>query len=142
MKNNKIGNNIQAYVSKKYLIIIFCLFFIVIPYLLTWFLVGEFDLLKLNWFHFGENNNYIFNLNILYIFLGIIVISIFFFILFLLCFKLLKLDAIPFMIMSHVIGISSIVTGLIPYYEKTISYIIIARFLIVIFLALFFFFFI
>lgn len=140
MKDIKTNKDIKNYTSQKYLIVAFCLFFIIVPYLISWFLIGEFNFLKLNWFHHLENNVYVFNLNILYTILGIIGLSIIFFIIFLFLFKILKLDSIPFIIMSHVIGISAIVTGLIPYTNKTFSYIIIARFLIVIFLALIFFF--
>lgn len=140
MKNNKIEKSVQKHTSQRYLIVIFCLFFIIIPYLITWFLVGEFNFLKLNWLLHSINKIYVFNINILYIFFGIMGLSILFFVLFLFVFKFLKLDTIPFMMMSHIIGISAIVTGLIPYYDKTLPYIIIARFLIVIFLALFFFF--
>lgn len=137
---NKIEKNTKNYVSKKHLIITFCLLFILVPYLVTWALVGEFDLLKLNWLVPFFNGNYTFNLNILYIFLGIISFSILMFLPFFFFLNCFKLNAIPFIIMSNVMGISAIVTGLIPYDNKSISYIIIARFIIVIFASLIFFF--
>lgn len=141
MISNKNKISVKNYVSKKHLVIIFCLSFIWIPYLIVWLLFGEFNLLKLNWFKVStESNDYVFNLNIFYIFLGIICFSLLLFIIFFNAFKLLKLNSMPFIIMSHAIGVSAIVTGLIPYNDGNFTYIIISRFLIVISIALLFFF--
>lgn len=105
-------------------------FLIIILYLLIWILIGEFNLLGLNWFN---QSNYSFNLKLLYWCFGVILFTILFFIIFYFL-KIVKIDLIPFLFMSNVIGIVTIFSvGIpIPSGENSSIYIVMARFFIVI----------
>lgn len=132
MINNVFVSN-KKVTTPRIMVFLFCLGLIFCPYLLTWLLVGEFDLLNVNWLMFAFNNNpYVFNLNILYIFIGIILLTIIAFSILKYVFKLVNWDCLPFLIMTHVICITTITSGLISYTKDNLTYIIIARFVMVI----------
>lgn len=134
-------NKNTSIMTSKVVIFLFLFILVFVPYLILFLLVGEINLLKMNWLKFATNDyNYVFNLNILYIILGIMALSILFFIIFKFLFKIVDLDIIPFIFLTHSICIATIVTGLIPYNTSNFPYIIIARFIIVIFSSLIIFF--
>ncbi len=138
---NFFYNNSSNVFTSKIVLFLFLFILVFIPYLIVFLLVGEINLLKLNWIKIAtENNSYIFNMNILYIIIGIIGLSILSFLIFKFLFKLVNYDAIPFIFMTHVICITTIVSGLIPYTTSNFVYIIIARFFIVIVSSLIIFF--
>lgn len=139
--NKFVQENYVNVTTSKLTTFLFLFFFIFVPYLLVFLLLGEVNLLKLNWLKIAtENSSYIFNLNIMYIMFGIIAASILLFIIFKYLFKKVNLDLIPFICITHTICITTITSGLIPYNQSNFVYIIIARFVLVIVLALIIFF--
>ena len=130
MNGNRFKDNKKLLAKTKLTYGFLSCFLIIILYLLIWILIGEFNLLGLNWFN---QSNYSFNLKLLYWCFGVILFTILFFIIFYFL-KIVKIDLIPFLFMSNVIGIVTIFSvGIpIPSGENSSIYIVMARFFIVI----------
>lgn len=123
---------------------------IIISYFVVWLLVGEIDLLHLKWFITAyqyktedgimmQRPIYL-NLNVLYICLGILGLTILIFCLLKFAFHKVNWDFLPFVVMGNAAGFTWIFSGFIPYNDSNSSWIIIARFIILIVVALVFFF--
>ncbi|MDE5553270.1 MAG: hypothetical protein K2I67_01870 [Malacoplasma sp.] len=138
MNGSKFKSNEKLFVKTKLTYSFLFCFLIIIFYLLIWILIGEFNLLSLNWFN---QSNYSFDLKILYWSFGIVLFSILFFII-LYFLKVVKIDLIPFLLMSNTIGMVTIFSAGIPIPagENSSIYIVMARFFIVIFSGLIIFF--
>lgn len=130
MNSSKSFDSKKLLVKTKSTISFGICFLIILLYVLLWILGGEFNLLNLKWF---DNVNYSFNLNLLYWSLGIMLFSILLFII-LYFTKVIKLDLIPFLLMSNTIGVVTIFSAGIPIPKGNDSaiYIVMARFFIVI----------
>lgn len=140
MKNQKIFN---VYSSKKtksfFLFLVFI--FIVFLYVLVWMLLGEINLLKLNWLikpKVIDNKKAIFklNLSILYFCFSILFFSLILFLVLKFLIKKFNWDLLPFVVMANFLGFSLIFSALIPYNLKSELPIIGLRFVIVIFVSL------
>lgn len=146
MKNG--FNKIINYKTTSIIIFLYSFFIILIPYLLIWLLIGDINLLKLNWIlpvgiKFSEaivNTKLVLNYNIFFILLGILLFTIVVFVFLKFIFKKANFDLIAFCFMFNAMGWSTIISGLLPFYESAQTYIIISRFLIVIVLTLIVFF--
>lgn len=114
---------------------------IIISYLIAWLLVGEIDLLNLKWFitpfQYMKDGVLVtreifFNMNILYIWIGIIGLCLFVFSILKFWLQKINWDILPFIVMGNVIGIVLFCTGFIPYTKENSIWIILARFIIII----------
>ena len=114
--------------------------FVFISYLIVWLLIGEIDLLKKQWFItpfvYQENDVWVtrkiyFNPIIAYIWIGLILFWISFFIIFKWILHKINWDMFPFIFMTNMMGIALFYTGFIPYTASNSIWIIIARFIII-----------
>lgn len=117
----------KIYTSKKSNIIFFNLFLLIL-YIIIWMLFGEFNLSKENWLN---KLNQAINFNLLYLLIAIFVFSFILFTLIKIFTNIFRLDALPFIFSTNIIGIVTIISALIPINSNK-ELIIIARFLIVI----------
>lgn len=123
--------------TKGTLSFLFCLITILM-YLLVWVLIGEINALGYNWFSYQTSTiNGYFNLNILYWCIGAFLFSIALFLV-LYFIRFVKIDLIPFLVMSNTIGMVTIFSAGVPIPDgsDTFTYIVMARFFIVIACAL------
>ncbi|MEG1821135.1 MAG: hypothetical protein RR201_02735 [Malacoplasma sp.] len=128
------------YKTPSIVIFSYSFFIIIVPYLIIWLLLGDVNLLKLDWIvpvgikisETAINSKLILNYYIFLTLIAVFIFSIIIFILIKFVFKKASFDLIPFCIMFNAMGISTVLSGLIPFYEDTKTYIIISRFIIVI----------
>lgn len=112
------------------------LLLVFIPFIIIWVLVGEFNVLKNNWIiPFKGNNQFMFNPMIFVPMFIVLVLSIGVIVILYYC-KLVNFDTLPFITMFNAMGFSTILSGLIPYNQNILTYIVISRFLIVIVVSL------
>lgn len=138
MKNG--FNKIINYKTPSIIVFLYSFFIILIPYLLIWLLLGDINLLNLNWIlpvgvKIGEliiNNHLALNYNIFLVIIGIFLFTIVVFIFMKFVFKKANFDLLAFCFMFNAMGFSTIISGLLPFYESARTYIIISRFVIVI----------
>lgn len=141
----QISGKINSSRKTKSIYNVLIVFLVLLFYLIPWILVGEIDSLNLHWFitpfQSVENGVLVtreifFNLNILYIFATIWLFSIIFFVLFKFVFNKINWDSLPFLVMSNMMGLALFCTGFIPYTTANAQWIIIARFVIILFVSL------
>lgn len=138
MKNG--FNKIINYKTPSIIIFLYSFCIILIPYLVIWLLLGDINLLNLNWIlpagiRLGEkliNTKLVLNYNIFFVLIGILLFTVVVFIFIKFVFKKANFDLIAFCFMFNAMGWSTIISGLLPFYESAQTYIIISRFIIVI----------
>lgn len=122
----------KNFTTNKIVVVLFSIFVVIIPYIVIWLLFGEFNLLKLNWLLAQTNESkQFFDFRILLVFFGEVCFSVLVYLLLFFVFKKIKIDAISYIIMSHFMGMITILTGLLSL-KISLMLIIVLRFLIII----------
>ena len=122
----------KNFTTNKIVVVLFAIFVVIIPYIVIWLLFGEFNLLKLNWLLAQTNESkQFFDFRILLVFFGEVCFSILVYLVLFFVFKKIKIDAISYIIMSHFMGMTTILTGLL-FLKISLILIIVLRFLIII----------
>lgn len=115
----------------------FTAFGLIIIFFIYWILFCDPNVLKINWFrspYFDSKGVYhdgLINLNVVWVLLGIIGVSIIYFIVLKFVIRKADYDLLPFITMPITIGIMLMVSGFIPFNQTNKNWILFARFIIV-----------
>ncbi len=132
MNIKDLKSNITEVKTKSWIKSVSIIVFIII-FFIFWLLFCDPNLLKLNWFSQPnqsangiEKSGWI-NLNVVWILLGLIGLTILYFIFMKFIFRKANYDLIPFLLMPITFGIFLLISGFIPFNDDNRGWIIFAR---------------